>query len=181
MSGVVCGRWLTGARSLQFEAHQPDQRGDEAFGLPKREVVHLAQGQCHQDRQIRVPPLPTGEPGGGRIPRADRALVEPDGEVTTASQRLAVGSPVQHAVLRLYPVQTDFGVTLLFVLAAISCPLVCGWECSFLRASPRCQTEPYTNAVGRCYGIFPDCRGITDEHLGAPPVLNARKSSRRAS
>ena len=50
-------------RCPQLEAHQPDQRGDEAFGLAEREVVHRAQGQCRQDRQIGVAPLSAGEPG----------------------------------------------------------------------------------------------------------------------
>jgi len=52
----------------------------------------------------RVPPLSTRMSRGARIPGPDRTLVEPDGQVASASKGLLVRGPVPHTILRLYTV-----------------------------------------------------------------------------
>ena len=42
----------------EVEAHHPEQRVQESFGLAQREMVEESQGQGGLDGEIRVPPLP---------------------------------------------------------------------------------------------------------------------------
>ena len=41
-------------RGVQVAAHQPEQRRDEAFGPPKRQVEEHAEGQCRDDSRGRA-------------------------------------------------------------------------------------------------------------------------------
>ena len=57
----------------EVEAHHPEQRVQEPFGLAEREMVEEPQGQGGLDGEIRVAPLPTppaapaGRPGSDRF------------------------------------------------------------------------------------------------------------------
>ena len=59
----------------EVEAHDPEPRVQEPFGLAQREIVEEPQGQGGLDGEIRVAPLPApptapaGRPGSARFPR----------------------------------------------------------------------------------------------------------------
>ena len=80
----------------QRQAEQADDRTDQPLGLPVGEAEHGAQGQCRQDRQRRIPGLPT--PGGARLrrPRFDRLGGEPDRQAPALAEAGVVLAPVRH-------------------------------------------------------------------------------------
>ena len=94
-------------RGVQVQAHQPEQRRDEALGLPKRQVEEHAQGQRRQDRQVRVALLPATTPGRRRGPRTESVLGEPDGDIASGAQpalvRRPVPDPIPLLVLGVHP------------------------------------------------------------------------------
>ena len=96
--------WSGACRS---RAHQPEQRRDEALGLPKRQVEEHAQGQRRQDRQVRVALLPATTPGRRRGPRTESVLGEPDGDIASGAQpalvRRPVPDPIPLLVLGVHP------------------------------------------------------------------------------
>ena len=70
--------WLCRESVVEFgggevEAHHPEQRVQEPFGLAQREMVEEPQGQGGLDGEIRVAPLPAppaapaGRPGSDRV------------------------------------------------------------------------------------------------------------------
>src|SRR4051812_21692329 len=83
----------------QRQAEQADDRTDQPLGLPVGEAEHGAQGQRRQDRQRRIPGLPT--PGGARRrrPRFDRLSGEPDRQAPALAQAGVVLAPVRYLVL----------------------------------------------------------------------------------
>ena len=82
---------------VQTQAHQPEQRRDEALGLPKRQVEEQAQGQRREDRQVRVTLLPARAAGRRRSPPEGR-FGEPDGDVASGAQPALVRGPVPDAI-----------------------------------------------------------------------------------
>ncbi len=60
----------------EIEAHHPEQRVQEPFGLAQREMVEESQGQGGFDGKIRVPPLPTppAAPPGRKVRLIGRPL-----------------------------------------------------------------------------------------------------------
>ena len=85
----------------EVEAHHPEQRVQEPFGLAQREMVEKPQGQGGLDSEIRVPPLPTppaapaGRPGSGRL------RGQPHRHIAAANEGPVVGRPIRNTVLRL--------------------------------------------------------------------------------
>ena len=67
----------------EVEAHYPEQRVQDPFGLAQREMVEEPQGQGGLDGEIRVPPLdtppaaPAGCPGSDRFPRTTTPFTSP--------------------------------------------------------------------------------------------------------
>ena len=94
-----------GARRIvgngEVEAHYPEQRVQEPFGLAQREMIEEPQGQGGLDGEIRVAPLPAAVAApAGRL-GSDRFRGHPQCHIATSNEGLIVGRPVRHAVLRL--------------------------------------------------------------------------------
>ena len=91
-------RRVVGGRKV--EPHQPEQRRKKAFGLAERKVEDQAQRQGGFNGDVRVLPLPTASASSFRLPRGDGVRGQPDGDIAALDERLLVGSPVPHVVLR---------------------------------------------------------------------------------
>ena len=85
----------------EVEAHHPEQRVQEPFGLAQREMGEEPQGQGGLDGEIRVAPLPTPPAAPAGRPGSDRLRCQPHRHIAAANESLIVGRPVRHAVLRL--------------------------------------------------------------------------------
>ena len=85
----------------EVEAHHPEQRVQEPFGLAQREMVDESQGHGGFDGKIRVPPLPTSPAAPAGRPGSDRFRGHPHHHIAAANEGLVVGRPIRHAVLRL--------------------------------------------------------------------------------
>ena len=86
----------------EVEAHHPEQRVQEPFGLAQREMVEEPQGQSGLDGEIRVPPLPTSPAASAGRPGSDRFRGQPHRHIAAANEGPVVGRPVRHAIFRLY-------------------------------------------------------------------------------
>src|SRR4051812_50161526 len=82
----------------QRQAEQADDRTDQLLGLPVGEAEHGAQGQRRQDRQRRIPGLPTPSRARRRRPRFDRLSGEPDRQAPALAQAGVVLAPVRYLV-----------------------------------------------------------------------------------
>ena len=85
----------------EVEAHYPEQRVQEPFGLAQREMIEEPQGQGGLDGEIRVAPLPAAVAAPAGRPGSDRFRGHPQCHIATSNEGLIVGRPVRHAVLRL--------------------------------------------------------------------------------
>ena len=85
----------------EVEAHHPEQRVQEPFGLAQREMVEEPQGQGGLDGEIRVPPLPAPPAAPAGRPGSDRLRGQPHRHIAAPNESLIVGSPVRNAILRL--------------------------------------------------------------------------------
>ena len=85
----------------EVEAHYPEQRVQEPFGLAQREMVEEPQGHGGLDGEIRVPPLPTPPAAPAGRPGSDRFRGQPHRHIAAANEGPIVGRPIRHAVLRL--------------------------------------------------------------------------------
>ena len=85
----------------EVEAHHPEQRVQESFGLAQRKMVEESQGQGGFDGKIRVPPLPTPPAAPAGRPGSDRFRGQPHRHIAAPNEGPIVGRPIRHAVLRL--------------------------------------------------------------------------------
>ena len=85
----------------EVEAHDPEPRVQEPFGLAQREMVEEPQGQGGLDGEIRVAPLPAAVAAPAGRPGSARFRGHPQCHIATSNEGLIVGRPVRHAVLRL--------------------------------------------------------------------------------
>ena len=85
-------------RGVQVQVQQPEQRRDEALGLPKWQVEEHAQAQRGQDRQVRVARLPAPTPRRRWGPHTEGLFREPDGKVAAGAQPALVRRPVPHPI-----------------------------------------------------------------------------------
>ena len=85
----------------EVEAHHPEQRVEEPFGLAQREMVEEPQGQGGLDGEIRVAPLPAPPAAPAGCPGGDRFRGQPHRHIAASNKSLIVGRPVRNAVLRL--------------------------------------------------------------------------------
>ena len=85
----------------EVEAHHPEHRVQESFGLAQREMVEEPQGQGGLDGEIRVAPLPTPPAAPAGRPGSDRFRGYPHRHIAASNEGLIVGRPVRHAILRL--------------------------------------------------------------------------------
>ena len=94
-----------GARRIvgngEGEAHDPEQRVQEPFGLAQREMIEEPQGQGGLDGEIRVAPLPAAVAAPAGRPGSARFRGHPQCHIATSNEGLIVGRPVRNAVLRL--------------------------------------------------------------------------------
>ena len=67
----------------EVEAHYPEQRVQEPFGLAQREMVEEPQGQGGLHGEIRVPPLPTPP----AAPTGVQAAIASEDNLTVTSPR----------------------------------------------------------------------------------------------
>ena len=101
LNDLVPARECGVVRGLEVEAHHPEQRVQETLGLAKRQAVDNPQGQCGQDRQVRVPPPASAKTVLRWCPRGDRLFAQSDRDVAAAPEATLVLPPVPHSVLRL--------------------------------------------------------------------------------
>ena len=85
----------------EVEAHYPEQRVQEPFGLAQREMVEEPQGHGGLHGEIRVPPLPTPPAAPAGRPGSDRFRGQPHRHIAAANEGPMVGRPIRHSVLRL--------------------------------------------------------------------------------
>ena len=85
----------------EVEAHHPEQRVQEPFGLAQREMVEESQGQGGLDGEIRVAPLPISPAAPAGRPGSDRFRGQPHRHIAAANDGPVVGRPIRNAVLRL--------------------------------------------------------------------------------
>ncbi len=70
LNGLVPARECGVVRGLEIEAHQAEQRVQEALGLPKRQAEDDPQRQRGQNSELRVPSLASAQTVLRRCPRA---------------------------------------------------------------------------------------------------------------
>ena len=85
----------------QAEAHQLEQRREEAFGLAERQVEEKTQRHGRFDGDVRVLPLPTPPAVAVRCPRRDRVGGQPHSEVAAPDEGVFIGGPVANVILCL--------------------------------------------------------------------------------
>ena len=85
----------------EVEAHDPELRVQEPFGLAQREMIAEPQGQGGFDGKIRGAPLPAAVAAPAGRPGSDRFRGQPHHHIAAANEGLVVGRPIRHAVLRL--------------------------------------------------------------------------------
>ncbi len=84
--------------SLEVEAHEVEQGGEESLGLAQRKVEEDTKGERELDHRVRELLLtPTTTIGKGR-PGLHKHRRKPDGDLTALAQRSVVGGPVDHAI-----------------------------------------------------------------------------------
>ena len=81
----------------EVEAHYPEQRVQEPFGLAQREMVDEPQGQSGLDGEIRVAPLPTPPAAPAGRPGSDRFRGQPHRHIAAANEGPIIGRPVRNA------------------------------------------------------------------------------------
>jgi len=85
-------------RHTQAEAEQADDGAEQAFSLPVGQAEHRTYRERRQDRQRRIPKLPTaGRPWFGR-PRRVRLIRESHRQAAALAQAGVVGRPVRDLV-----------------------------------------------------------------------------------
>ena len=82
----------------QIQAHQPEQRSDQPFGLAQRLVKHCPEDQRCLDCEVRVARLTARRGPGCRPPSFNGIVTEPDCQRASLSQPGLVVSPVRHLV-----------------------------------------------------------------------------------
>ena len=85
----------------EVEAHHPEQRVQEPFGLAQREMGEEPQGQGGLDSEIRVPPLPAPPAAPAGCPGGDHLRGQPHRHSAASNEGPVIGRPVRNAVLRL--------------------------------------------------------------------------------
>ena len=88
--GVIGGR--------EIDAQHPEDRGQEALGLPQRYVEDETERQGGFDGEIGILELPAPPADASRCPRGDRVRREPEGDVASPHEGSVVLGPVPDAI-----------------------------------------------------------------------------------